>query len=233
MNKPNLIIMIGISSSGKSTIAKQIAEKANCVIISSDGIRAEICEGGVSDQSKNEEVFQIFHRRIREFLLNGNNVIADATNITIKSRKAIFNAVRDIDYEKIGYIVPKKYEYCLEHNNNINRVAVPDYVITKQVHKFQIPFYEEGFDKIIIHDFEYDTIPMFVPNLLKRMRKFDQKNPYHNSTLGAHCADTGMFLNELNDYKHTIYPYAATFHDVGKLMCQTFDENGIAHYYSH
>ena len=233
MNKPKLYIMCGISASGKSTIAKQIAERDNCVIVSSDAIRGEICEGGVSDQSKNEEVFQIFHRRIREFLLNGNNVIADATNITIKSRKAIFNTVRDIDCEKIGYIVPKKYEYCLEHNNNINRVAVPDYVITKQVHKFQIPFYEEGFDKIIIHDFEYDTIPMFVPNLLKRMRKFDQKNPYHNSTLGAHCADTSILLNELNDYKYTVYPYAAIFHDVGKLMTQTFDKNGIAHYYSH
>ena len=233
MNKPKLYILIGISASGKSTIAKQIAEKENCVIISSDSIRGEICEGGVLDQSKNEEVFQIFHRRIKEFLLNGNNVIADATNITIKSRRAIFDAVKNIDCEKIGYIVPKKYEYCLEHNSNINRVSVPDYVIEKQVHKFQIPFYEEGFDKIIIHNFEYDIVPKFISVLLERMKKFNQKNPYHTMKLGEHCEYTSKLMDKLKGYSWTVYPYAALFHDVGKLMTQTFDENGIAHYYSH
>ena len=110
MNKLKLYMMCGISASGKSTIAKQIAEKENCIIVSSDDIRSEICPGGVSDQSKNEEVFQIFHRRIKENLLKGNNVICDATNITIKSRRAIFNVVKDINCEKIGYLVVKNIE---------------------------------------------------------------------------------------------------------------------------
>lgn len=234
MNKPKIYIMCGISASGKSTIAKQIAEKDNCVIVSSDAIRGEICEGGVSDQSKNEEVFRIFHKRIKDNLLKGNNVIADATNITIKSRKAIFNVIKDINCDKIAYIVPKKYKYCLEHNNNINRVPVPDYVIEKQVSKFQIPFYEEGFDKIIIHDFEYiDVTFNFVQTLLERMKCFDQKNPHHNMTLGEHCEYTSNLMKEIKGYIYTIYPYAAMLHDVGKLMTQTFDDKGMAHYYNH
>ena len=234
MNKPKLYIMVGISSSGKSTIAKQIAEKENCIIVSSDAIRAEICPGGVTDQSKNEEVFQIFHRRIKENLLKGNNVIADATNITIKSRRAIFNLVNDIDCEKIGYLVVKNIEDCIKDNKNSDRVAVPDEVIYRQVKKFQIPFREEGYDNIIIEDLNKNNSELFLVNDMIRhlhMSKFDQKNPYHNQTLEEHC---DFVTEEFRKYNYpNYYNFAARQHDIGKMYTQTFDENGIAHYYGH
>ena len=238
MNKPKLVIMIGISASGKSTIAKQIVERnkiLNYIIVSSDAIRGEICEGGVSDQSKNEEVFRIFHRRIKENLSKGNNVICDATNITMKSRRAIFNAVKDIDCYKDGYIVVKKIEDCIKDNKNNDRITVPDGVIYKQIKKFQIPFYNEGFDNIFIKDATiYDDIP-YLQICSKRylqMLKFDQKNPHHNQTLGEHCDFvTNMFKEEYRYPQY--YNFAARYHDLGKLYTQTFDENGIAHYIGH
>lgn len=234
MNKPKLYIMIGISASGKSTIAKQIAERDNCIIVSSDAIRGEICEGGVSDQSKNEEVFRIFHRRIKENLLKGNNVIADATNITIKSRKAIFDAVRKIDCYKIGYLVVKNIKDCIKDNKNSDRVAVPDEVIYRQVGKFQIPFREEGYDNIVIEDLNKDNSELFLVNDMIRhlqMSKFDQKNPYHNQTLEEHC---DFVTEEFRKYNYpNYYNFAARQHDIGKMYTQTFDENGIAHYYGH
>ena len=234
MNKPKLYIMIGISASGKSTIAKQIAERDNCIIVSSDAIRGEICEGGVSDQSKNEEVFRIFHRRIKENLLKGNNVIADATSITIKSRKAIFDAVKKIDCYKIGYLVAKKIEDCIKDNKNNDRVAVPDEVIYKQIRKFQIPFKEEGYDNIVIEDLNKDNSELFLVNDMIRhqqMSEFDQKNPYHNQTLEEHC---DFVTEEFRKYNYpNYYNFAARQHDIGKMYTQTFDENGIAHYYGH
>ena len=234
MNKPKLYIMIGISASGKSTIAKQIAERDNCIIVSSDAIRGEICEGGVSDQSKNEEVFRIFHRRIKENLLKGNNVIADATNITIKSRKAIFDAVKKIDCYKIGYLVVKKIEDCIKDNKNNNRVAVPDEVIYKQISKFQIPFKEEGYDNIVIEDLNKDNSELFLVNDMIRhqqMSEFDQENPYHNQTLEEHC---DFVTEEFRKYNYpNYYNFAARQHDIGKMYTKTFDENGIAHYYGH
>ena len=234
MNKPKLIVMIGISASGKSTIAKQIAERDNCIIVSSDAIRGEICEGGVSDQSKNEEVFRIFHRRIKENLLKGNNVIADATNITIKSRKAIFDAVRNIDCYKIGYLVIKNIKDCIKDNKNSDRVAVPDEVIYRQVRKFQICFYEEGFNIIVIEDLNKDNSELFLVNDMIRhlqMSKFDQKNPYHNQTLEEHC---DFVTEEFRKYNYpNYYNFAARQHDIGKMYTQTFDKNGIAHYYGH
>ncbi len=52
MNKPKLYIMVGLSASGKSTIGKQLAKENDCVIISSDGIRGEICEDSLEDAKR-------------------------------------------------------------------------------------------------------------------------------------------------------------------------------------
>ena len=89
MNKPTMWVLVGLSGSGKSSIATQIAnENPNTIIVSSDAIREELT-GNYENQEHNEEVFKIFHNRIRKNLENKKNVIADATNITMKSRRAI------------------------------------------------------------------------------------------------------------------------------------------------
>ena len=151
MNKPKLMVMCGLSASGKSTIAKEFAKKENYEIVSSDAIRAEICPGGVSDQSMNDQVFKLYHQRICGWLMIGRNVIADATNITMKSRHAIFEAVKDIECEKIAYVMTKNFENCIDDDNARGEKRVSHKVINKQIYKFQIPFYEEGFDEIVIH----------------------------------------------------------------------------------
>ena len=115
--KPKLFIMCGLSGSGKSSIAKDLAIKYNAEIVSSDAIREELF-GSCQNQSDNEKVFNIFNKRIRESLNKNKNVIADATNITIKSRRAIVEYVRKLDVEKICYIVPKKYKDCVKDNKN-------------------------------------------------------------------------------------------------------------------
>lgn len=235
MNKPKLFIMIGLSAAGKSTIAKELAKDYEAVIVSSDSIRKEIC-GNVSDQSKNEEVFKLFHKRIRKYLHEKRNVIADATNITMKSRRAIINNVKKMDIEIIAYIVPKKIEDCIK--DNVEReYIVQEEVIYKQMKRFQIPFLEEGFDKIIVHDFNYDLRYKLYPlEIIEKMTGFDQKNPHHNMYLEDHCDFTYNKFSDL-DHPYDIYKsgflLGAKIHDFGKLYTQTIDENGIAHYFGH
>lgn len=67
--KPRLIVMVGLPASGKSSYVKKLEKEnpANTVVVSSEAIREEIC-GSVEDQSKNGEVFRIFHERIRRNL---------------------------------------------------------------------------------------------------------------------------------------------------------------------
>ena len=230
MNKPILWVMVGLSGSGKSTIAKKIADdNPNTAIISSDNIREELT-GDYEDQKHNEEVFKIFHDRIRKNLENKQNVIADATNLTIKSRRAILSKVNGLDIEKICVIIPKPFEKCKEDNLHREH-PVPEEVLDKQIRRFQISFMEEGWDEICIYDISKEG---YKPNTLSLidMNGFDQKNPHHTMDLLEHCKHaTDMFIE-----KHKYSPefiISALYHDIGKLYTQTFDENGIAHYYQH
>ena len=128
MNKPTIWIMCGLSGSGKSTIAAQIAnENPNTIIVSSDAIREELT-GNENDQSKNEDVFKIFHKRIREYLIKEINVIADATNLTMKSRRAILMNTLGLKVNKICCVIVKGFEQCKIDNSNRLRV-VPEGVI--------------------------------------------------------------------------------------------------------
>lgn len=235
MSRPELIVMCGLSASGKSSIAKELAVKHDAYIVSSDAIREEIC-GSVADQSKNEEVFKIFHRRIREYLSKGQNVIADATNITMKSRRAIIENVRKLDVEKICYIIPKKFKDCIRDNRN-RKHPVPEEVIAAQRSKFQIPFKEEGWEEITIYDMDYTYADKFTPEAMSfSMTGFDQKNPHHNMYLDQHC-DFVYNMFSGGQYPYNIYKngflMGASLHDIGKLYTQSIDEKGIAHYLRH
>ena len=83
----NLIVMIGIVGSGKSSYAQRyLSDK---VILSSDKIREEIF-GSASIQKDNNLIFSTLYRRMVENLIAGNDVVIDATNISLKFRREIF-----------------------------------------------------------------------------------------------------------------------------------------------
>lgn len=229
MNKPTLWVMVGLSGSGKSSVAKEIAENnSNTIIVPLDNIREELT-GKVEDQSKNEEVFKVFHKRIREAIENNTNVIADATNITMRSRRAIIENIKGIECRKIAYLIPKPFDQC--KIDNLNRQhPVPDEVLDKQIRKFQIPFMEEGFDEGIIH-YIHNKNRLDMLKMFDNMEGFNQQNPHHTSTLADHCKN---IHESFSKYGYpSKYNLAALFHDYGKLYCKELDDNGIATYYGH
>lgn len=125
MSRPKLIVMCGLSGSGKSTIAQNLAENmGNTVIVSSDEIREEVF-GNYEDTEHNADVFKIYHERIKNALENNHNVIADATNLTMKSRRATLENVKGMDVERMCYIVPKPFEQC-KTDNQKREHSVPD-----------------------------------------------------------------------------------------------------------
>lgn len=151
-NKPNLYILIGIPASGKSSLAKAMIQKNNEIVwVSTDNIRSELCNGDVSDQTRNQEVFELFHARIRDALVSGHDVIADATNITMKSRKNVLKAVTGVHCKKIAIVVEKSYKQCLI-DNQCREWPVPEYVLERQLQYFRYPVKDEGFDEIYIND---------------------------------------------------------------------------------
>ena len=239
-------LMVGLAGSGKSTIAKEI-EYSICmsspkydeygradkvVLISSDDIRAEIL-GDVNDQSQNDKVFSHVHKLIKQAVKDYNHIIIDATNITIKNRRALLNCLNDKkDYHKIAYIVNTSIEKCKENNSKRDR-KVPEYVIDNQAKKFEIPFANEGFNSIFLHHFPAYNCgalkeEVLLNNITSLMDGFNQKNHHHIYDLGTHCRKLHEELSKRTDDK--ILLCSALVHDIGKLYTGAPKEDGSGEY---
>ena len=72
-----------------------------------------------------------------------------------------------------------------------------------------------------------DVIAVPIPEI-ERTINFDQKNFHHKYNLLSHTAEV---VSNIPSEKHL--RFAALFHDIGKPLCQSFDENSVAHYYKH
>ena len=93
MKTTQLIVLIGVPGSGKSTWARNhIKNKSNhWVIVNRDDIRSML--GDYWIPSREKLVTDIEDDMIQESLRNGYNVIIDATNINLKTRKRIEDSV--------------------------------------------------------------------------------------------------------------------------------------------
>lgn len=232
-SKPAFIMMIGLPGSGKSTIAKELAEIGNAKIFSSDEYRARLL-GDENDQTNNQLVFDTLYKDMLDCILIGDqNVIFDATNITIKDRKRCLEKLSRYSINKIAYFVNTLYEQCIENDRNRDRSVGTD-VIDKFIAKFQFPQKFEGFDQIIMHhhrsaepNYDFQVAAYY----LNKMKGFDQRNPHHLYSLDRHCVTLATYAN--NETHNNILTEAGYFHDIGKLFTQRIDENGVAHYYNH
>lgn len=131
-----LIIMCGISGSGKSTKAKELKEEYNAVIISTDDIREDIFKD-IHDQEHNKEVFRIAYDEINMFIELSHNVIFDATNIKYSSIKDLKKGIKYWnDINKILYVMDTPIDKAIKQNNARDKV-VPTEVIIRQTETFK------------------------------------------------------------------------------------------------
>ena len=150
----------------------------------------------------------------------------DATNLNSKKRAAY---VRDLRCKLPGV----EMRCCLVLCNPIELPArdaarerhVGPEVIDRMLHSFQPPHYYEGWDGIDLYYTSDEDVD--IGYLMAESVTFDQQNHHHTLTLGKHMEKAA---DAMSDYTGTI---AAWYHDIGKLFCQTFDDEGEAHYYDH
>ena len=225
MNK--LFILIGLQGSGKSTWAEEY-KKYDVKVVSSDKIREEH-----NWQIDNASVFNEFYKRIDEHLANGYDVIADATNITIKSRRPFFERIKT-KCHKIGIVFNTPIEICKKRVEKRNQEkvqqVVPLEVLDKYMASFQVPFKEEGFDDLWLYNTEMNFNQDEYIKIINEMNNFDQKNSHHDFTLGQHS----QIVENLIQRSTLNFPVSCgILHDIGKLFTQTFGADGEAHYYNH
>lgn len=232
-----LVFMAGLPGSGKSTYAEELVKEKGFIIHSSDKIREEL--GDVNDQSKNEEVFVILHRRIKEDLRNGKNVIMDSTGLNRKRRVAFLKELKHIPCEKICVLVATPFEVCLEQNSKRDRV-VPEEVLHRMIRSFQLPCVQEGWDDVVIHYPNeewaeyYGDIITYVDSLCC----FDQCNHHHTLTLGEHMKMAADLMLHDNGGYYDSAVLAAYSHDIGKVDTKEFknakgEPTDEAHFFFH
>ena len=235
MNKPIFIMMCGLPGSGKSYKAKELAEKHNANIHSSDSIRLELL-GDINCQDSNGVVFTTLHNRVKEDLRNGKNCIYDATNISYRRRMAFLQELKNIPCEKICVLMATPYEQCLKNDVARDR-HVPEYIIERMYRQFDVPWYYEGWDSIWIEYFSGSRNSFgLAQGWMNSVKDYNQNNSHHDLTLGEHCLQAVEYLEEHNPSPSV--RYATMIHDCGKPFCKTFvngkgETTDQAHYYSH
>ena len=217
-------MMIGVPASGKSSIAAKYAEQYDAVIVSSDAIRGDLY-GDESVQGDPAKVFHIVHENVKNCLRKGCNVIMDATNINSKKRAVFLREISKVcpDCQKIAVVVVADKDACVSRDLLRERTVGYE-VIERMIANFQPPFFYEGWDVIHYHNTDE---PVELWGIMEKAEVFDQCNHHHSMRLGSHMMVAATHIENFVDY------VAAYFHDIGKLYCQTFDDEGEAHYYNH
>ena len=237
IDKPKLIMLVGLPGSGKSTYISEHYSDIN--VHSSDAIREEL-SGDINNQDINKQVFETLHRRVKNDLANGISCCYDATNISWKRRKAFLTELNKINCNKCCYLIATPFEICLQRNSNRDRV-VPYQVIERMYKSFDIPFYNEGWDNITVVT-EYPDFYGDWENFVDKHSSFVQDSKWHSLTLGNHCLKTLQYVQskgaDLNPLVRSETIIAAALHDCGKPFCKAFkdskgNESKFAHYYNH
>lgn len=98
MKKPFLYIMCGLPFSGKTELAKKIAEKTGAKMIAFDWIWAEKKRELIPDLDKIEEwkfILNEAHKRIRQTLLENKSVVYDDISVRKEHRDALRTVARE------------------------------------------------------------------------------------------------------------------------------------------
>lgn len=234
MNRPKLILLVGIPGAGKTHYAKNyITLQPNTVHLSSDSIRAELY-GDESTQGNPAEVFALMQKRAIEALNNGQDVIYDSTTMTRKDRQGIISVCPK--FAKIEcYIIWAPIEECIKRDAERDRTVGKE-VVDRMLKRFQAPFFDEGIDEIkIIKPYKFNSWSYYKKNVAEAMN-IPHDNSHHTLSIYQHCKEAYEELECTTS--NALLLMAAWYHDIGKPYVKSFtDSKGNpcdeAHYYQH
>ena len=109
----SLVLLVGISGSGKSTFGRQHFRPTE--VISSD-----FCRGLVTDDENDQEAtkpaFELLHHIVGLRLAAGRLTVVDATNVQPEARRSLVGLARDHDVLPVAIVLDLPPRLCAERN---------------------------------------------------------------------------------------------------------------------
>lgn len=157
--QPEIIVLIGLPGSGKSTWKEKMLSKAGSdyTVISSDDIIEDFAEKEGKSYTKVFDKYigrasKMAKQKFNEAIKNHENVIWDQTNLSEKKRRGILSQVPD-GYKKIAVafeVNDEELKRRLDKRASETGKEIPDHVLKNMAQSYQPPSESEGFDEVFI-----------------------------------------------------------------------------------
>jgi protein phosphatase len=109
----SLVVLVGISGSGKSTFAR--AHFKPTEVISSDFCRGLVADDE-NDQSATKAAFELLHYIVGKRLAGGRLTVVDATNVQPEARRTLVALAREHDVLPVAIVLDLPEKLCAERN---------------------------------------------------------------------------------------------------------------------
>lgn len=187
--KPDVILPIGTSGSGKSTFIKSLPQE-NLVVIEPDAMRVEFT-GNMNDKSKDKEIYIEAAKRAIKAIKQGKQVVFDTTNLTKDKRLPFIEAIKkEIPNANIQYklmelnpeLAKQRIKAQLERGEN--RANVSDETIDRHAASYKQMLEDIKSEPISNYDIQQEQVKKFA-ELQERLNNKEflegAKNAYENS----------------------------------------------------
>jgi protein phosphatase len=110
----SLVVLVGVSGSGKSTFAKRVFKETE--IISSDKCRAMVSDDE-NNQAATTDAFELLHYIVSKRLKNGHLTVIDATNVQTESLRPLVQLARAYHCLPVAIVLDVPEKVCEARND--------------------------------------------------------------------------------------------------------------------
>lgn len=143
---PYIIFPIGVAGSGKSQAYESLPKGMTRI---SPDLQREIEYGDESNQENHGKIYQACTEQLKEVLRSGDRAYFDATNIVPDLRKKVVDICHDYGAMVAFWVFDISLETLKKRNRERSR-KVPEFVLERQMSKFEWPMPEESHRVVII-----------------------------------------------------------------------------------